>query len=173
MSPEYLVNGEGFELAKTLFENKMLGFLAVDESHCISVWGHDFRNSYLKLKIFREKFPKIPILALTATATRQVVEEIALLLNLKEPKLIKAKFDRPNLYLKCIKVDKLYEKDDGEEIISKDIVNNNLKPYLNKYNDGSKIIIYMNSRKNCQDMTDVIKNMGFKLNVIMLDYLKE
>ena len=162
MSPEYLVNGEGFELAKTLFENKMLGFLAVDESHCISVWGHDFRNSYLKLKIFREKFPKIPILALTATATRQVVEEISNLLNLKEPKLIKARFDRPNLYLKCVKVDKLYEKIDGEEVICRDIVNNNLKPYLNKYNDGSKIIIYMNSRKNCQDMTEVIKSMGFQ-----------
>ena len=50
MSPEYLIEGDGLELATSLIEDNKLGYFAVDESHCISVWGHDFRKSYLKLK---------------------------------------------------------------------------------------------------------------------------
>ena len=69
---EYLIKGDGIELARTLINNQKLGFLAVDESHCISVWGHDFRPEYLKISTFRELYPDIPILAVTATATKLV-----------------------------------------------------------------------------------------------------
>ena len=104
MSPEYLINGDGLELAKTLYKDNRLGYLAIDESHCISIWGHDFRKSYIKLYKFRKKFPTIPILAVTATATRIVVEDIAKQLRLKDQLLIHANFDRPNLYIKCVNV---------------------------------------------------------------------
>ena len=86
---------------------KKLGFLAIDEGHCISQWGHDFRPQYHQLFKFREKFPKIPILAVTATATETVVNDIIHVLKLKKPLVISASFDRPNLYIKCIDVNNL------------------------------------------------------------------
>jgi ATP-dependent DNA helicase RecQ len=104
MSPEYLINGDGLALAETLVDEKMLGFLAIDEAHCISKWGHDFRPNYQYIYKFRNKFPKIPILAVTATATPTVVNEIIDILKLNEPIIVKAKFDRPNLYIKCVDV---------------------------------------------------------------------
>jgi len=152
MSPEFLIRGDGLELANTLNEDKKLGFLAVDESHCISVWGHDFRSEYLKIKNFRTMFPKIPFLAVTATATFQVINEVALHLTLREPLLVRANFDRPNLFLKCIKV----ETTDQSEIVKM------IEPYLTKYR-YSKIIIYTNSRKDCVDYSDKI-NKKYKVN---------
>ena len=83
MSPEYLVKGDGLELAKSLIESNLLGFLAVDEAHCVSVWGHDFRPEYLKIREFRNLYPNIPILAVTATATKLVTSEITNFLNLQ------------------------------------------------------------------------------------------
>ena len=107
MSPEYLISGEGLNLAKVLVDEKKMGFLAIDEGHCISQWGHDFRPQYHQLFKFREKFPKIPILAVTATATETVVNDIIHVLKLKKPLVISASFDRPNLYIKCIDVNVL------------------------------------------------------------------
>lgn len=104
MSPEYLINNDGLALAETLVDEKMLGFLAIDEAHCISKWGHDFRHIYQLIYKFRNKFPKIPILAVTATATHNVVNEIIDILKLNEPLIVKANFDRPNLYIKCVDV---------------------------------------------------------------------
>ncbi len=143
MSPEYLIKGEGFELAKTLIENDRLGFLAIDESHCISVWGHDFRDDYLKIRRFRKFFPDIPIMAVTATATSQVVEDIVKHLELNNPKLIVANFDRPNIYLKCI----------GEKKINIEC----MEPWITKY-EGHKIIIYTNSREQTNELSKAINN---------------
>jgi len=106
MSPEYLIKGDGFELAKSMIDNNLLGYLAVDESHCISVWGHDFRPEYMKISEFRIQFPQIPIMAVTATATTIVKEEISRSLNLINPVVITDNFDRPNLYLKCLEYKK-------------------------------------------------------------------
>ena len=156
LSPEFLIHGDGMELADTLIKDKMLGYLAIDESHCISVWGHDFRNSYLKIKKFRQKYPKIPILAVTATATFKVVQEIAENLLLKEPILVRANFDRPNLYLKCVNV-----KNTNLDVIS---------PWLKKYRH-SKIIIYTNSRRECVEISDQLnQKYGDKKNKLSLAY---
>ena len=144
MSPEFLIKGDGLELINTLNDSKMLGFLAIDEAHCISVWGHDFRPEYLKIKSFRDLYPHIPILAVTATATNNVVKEIATNLNLSHPEIIKADFDRPNLFLECISVKK------------NDI--NLLKPYFKKYKN-EKIIIYTNSRQNTMDLSNEINQL--------------
>ena len=70
---------------------------AVDESHAVSEWGHDFRASYRKLHILRDRFPSIPIMALTATATSQVQHDIITLLKLRNPFVASTSFDRPNL----------------------------------------------------------------------------
>ena len=156
MSPEYLIEGDGFELASRLIETNQLGFLAIDESHCLSSWGHDFRPQYLKLVNFRELFPNIPILAVTATAKDQVVKEIIKFMKLKSPQIIKANFDRPNLFLECKsmpkeqlikgkRVIKIKEKSIAPNII--------IKPYVEKY-PNDRIIIYVNSR----DDTETISN---------------
>jgi superfamily II DNA helicase RecQ len=204
MSPEYLINGEGLELAKTLVEDKKLGYFAVDESHCISVWGHDFRRNYLKLYRFRKKFPEIPILAVTATATKVVVDEIDKYLKLKDRLLVTANFDRPNLYIKFVNVqhenlkkvgkrfcvngclhvfddssickkckidpDKHEYTEDEYAMLMKNKRRSSITKltemqlmdkWLRKY-EGSKIIIYSNSRKSCVEIAELINEKNKK-----------
>ena len=113
--------------------------------NCLQVSDQDI---YLKLNSFRKEFPKIPILALTATAIFRVVQEIAKHLELKDPLLVTTNFDRPNLYLKCIQVKKI-----GVSVMDK---------WLKKYR-SSKIIIYTNSRKGCVALSNEInKKYGNK-----------
>jgi RecQ family ATP-dependent DNA helicase len=146
MSPEYLIHGDGFELANSLMEENKLGYLAIDESHCISVWGHDFRDDYLKIRRFRKHFPSIPIMAVTATATIQVVEDIIKNLNMNNPKITIGNFDRPNIYLKTVGV--------------KNISLDDITVYIEKY-EGHKIIIYTNSREQTRDLSkDINKKYG-------------
>lgn len=144
MSPEYLIKGDGIELANSLVESNLLGFLAIDEAHCISVWGHDFRSDYLKIKNFRTLYPSIPILAVTATATNIVVEEIVNHLTLNKPQVIRANFDRPNIFLECVPVKKV------------DV--SILKPYFEKYKND-KIIIYTNSRQETMELANEINQI--------------
>jgi len=169
MSPEYLIKGDGFELVDSMVSNNLLGFLAVDESHCISVWGHDFRPEYMKIKEFRLKYPQIPIIAVTATATTLVKEEISKSLNLVDPVVVTANFDRPKLYLKCVefKKEKVIkpkrkkgelppEKDISD--ISGDIDLKLLFPFFDKYKND-KIIIYTNSRQMSVNLSNEINKV--------------
>ncbi|WPO82137.1 ATP-dependent DNA helicase RecQ [Chryseobacterium sp. JJR-5R] len=93
VSPERLTNKQFLQN----IEEIQLSFIAVDEAHCISEWGQDFRPSYQNIKNFRTNNPKIPCLALTATATPKVLEEIKLKLELKEPKVFQKSFKRENI----------------------------------------------------------------------------
>jgi len=152
MSPEYLIKGDGMELAKSLIEDNKFGFLAVDESHCISVWGQDFRPEYTNIKKFRHNFPQIPIIAVTATATDTVCDDITKLLNLNKPIIVRSSFDRPNLFISIkdiptipvIKNKKIKDQQIDKELIVLD--------YLNKYKND-KIIIYTNSRKETDELS--------------------
>jgi ATP-dependent DNA helicase RecQ len=156
MSPEYLIHGEGMELATTLMEQDRLGHLAIDESHCISMWGHDFRDSYMKIKRFRKKFPSIPIMAVTATATSTVVDDISVNLTLTNPLIVRANFDRPNLYLKCVKVNSIDET--------------MIEPWIKKYMND-KMIIYTNSRKDTSELARNINTLyGKKYSINCAGY---
>tara|TARA_Y100000385_G_C13071425_1_gene629246 strand:+ start:192 stop:1688 length:1497 start_codon:yes stop_codon:yes gene_type:complete len=146
-SPEFLILGEGLELIDMLVEEDKIAFLAVDESHCISVWGHDFRPNYLKIGRIRDKYPDIPILAVTATATKQVCSEIIQYLKMDNPKVITCNFDRPNLYLECTSC-KSIEKFDVSSIQHK----------LKKYNND-RIIIYVNKRDNAVKISEQIEKV--------------
>ncbi|PKN06029.1 MAG: ATP-dependent DNA helicase RecQ, partial [Deltaproteobacteria bacterium HGW-Deltaproteobacteria-7] len=95
ISPERLASA-----STTVFLQKLrISLFAVDEAHCISSWGHDFRPDYLKLHVLREKFPAVPLIALTATADRVIRRDILRQLDIPEEHQFIASFDRPNLSL--------------------------------------------------------------------------
>jgi len=148
MSPEFVIDGDGLELANTLIEKEMLKFVAIDESHCLSAWGHDFRPQYLKLKKFRDLFPTIPIMAVTATAKEQVVKEIINFMQLKNPHIIRANFDRPNLYLECKEIPKEIIKKKPKQVTYDKV----MREYIEKY-PNDRIIIYVNSRKKTEEFS--------------------
>ncbi|MFQ5734966.1 MAG: RecQ family ATP-dependent DNA helicase, partial [Planctomycetaceae bacterium] len=95
-APEWLVLATTIEFLK----QANVSLIAIDEAHCISAWGHDFRPEYRELRVLREAFPEVGIHAYTATATVQVREDIARELCLTDPKILVGSFDRPNLIYK-------------------------------------------------------------------------
>src|SRR5207248_7655079 len=84
---------------RDIFANSPISLVVVDEAHCISHWGHDFRPAYRQLSGLKSQFGDIPVLALTATATRQVVGDIIRQLGMRKPEGFKGSFFRPNLII--------------------------------------------------------------------------
>jgi len=119
--------------------------LAIDEAHCISQWGHDFRPDYRNLKSFRLSFPLIPIIALTATATPQVKDDIISELNLSNPKTFVSSFYRENLHIKVVP-----KKNELQKIIA----------LLAKHKDES-CIVYCFSRKDTEALATLLQEEGF------------
>lgn len=119
--------------------------LCLTISHCVSNWGFDFRPDYRRLDIIRTIIPDTPILALTATATAKVRQDIRTSLQLKNPREIVATFDRPNLTFY------VYEK---SNYIWRD-----LRPWITKNPNGS-IIVYVLQRKETEDFCKMIQNEG-------------
>jgi RecQ family ATP-dependent DNA helicase len=119
-----------------------ISLIAIDEAHCISSYGFDFRISYRELSFIRDIVPDVPILAVTATATEQVTKDICTVLKLNEPKVIKSSFDRENL--------SLHIKSKGKTI-STDLI-----PIINRHRNDS-IIIYCITRKDTEKITDLLK----------------
>ncbi|MBW1296559.1 RecQ family ATP-dependent DNA helicase [Aquimarina litoralis] len=141
LSPERLQQ----ELVKERLKKMNINLIAVDEAHCISQWGNDFRPSYKKIRILRELKPAVPIIALTASATPEVVDDIIKELDLFQPKVFKQSFFRSNLgYI-------VYETADK---------NNKLIQILEKYKGSS--IIYVRNRKTAIEISDFLNACGFK-----------
>ncbi|MEK6918670.1 MAG: ATP-dependent DNA helicase RecQ [Nanoarchaeota archaeon] len=141
IAPERLSQEEFKEFLKT----QKISLIAIDEAHCISEWGHDFRPEYRNLKKLREEYPKIPISALTATATEKVRLDIIKQLSLKEEKVFISSFNRKNLILKVVEKNR-----DVDRIIE----------LLPKYKDES-VIIYCFSRKDTESIAKNLTNYGF------------
>lgn len=119
--------------------------IAVDEAHCISEWGHDFRPEYRRLAELREVIPNVPMMALTATATERVREDIVRLLVLRDPVMFQASFNRPNL---------LYR------VLPKSDSHGQLIKFLSKRRDESGII-YCWSRKGAETLAESLCEAGF------------
>lgn len=122
-----------------------ISLIAIDEAHCISQWGHDFRPDYRNLKNLKHTFPNTPIIALTATATQKVREDIAHQLELKNSQEFVASFNRENLQLRVVKKKNSYEK---------------IVKILEKYKRES-VIIYCLSRKNTEELAADLNAAGF------------
>ena len=130
------------EIFKVRFEKMNINLIAIDESHCISQWGYDFRPSYLNIAVLREKKPTVPIIALTATATPDVVIDIQQKLQFKKEKVIQQSFERKNLVYTVLK-----EEDKHKKILR----------ILNKVAGTS--VIYVRSRKKTKEVAHfLIKN---------------
>src|SRR4051812_17443182 len=93
VAPERLVNPRFLDLLESL----TIGLFAIDEAHCVSQWGHDFRPEYIQLSILHERFPDVPRIALTATADQDTQREIRVRLALQDAEVYRASFDRPNI----------------------------------------------------------------------------
>ena len=139
VAPESLSKKETIDFFKTV----KISFLAVDEAHCISEWGHDFRPDYRNLRIILEQFEQnIPIIALTATATPKVQEDIMKNLRITGAKVFKASFNRPNLY---------YEVRTKTQQVDSDIIR------FIKQNPGKSGIIYCLSRKRVEELAETLQ----------------
>lgn len=106
LAPERLCSDNFVNILKTM----KISFFAIDEAHCISMWGHDFRPEYRRLGELREVFPKVSFHAYTATATERVQEDIAKQLRLKNPEILVGSFDRPNLHYKVYQKSNIFDQ---------------------------------------------------------------
>jgi len=93
VSPERLLTRSFYDIMQQM----NISLFAIDEAHCISSWGHDFRPEYTKMKFLKNSFPKVPIMALTATADKLTRKDIVNQLGLRNPEIFVSSFDRPNL----------------------------------------------------------------------------
>jgi len=142
VAPESLTKEENLEFLK----NVKVSFYAVDEAHCISEWGHDFRPEYRRIRPIIDTIGRSPIIALTATATPKVQHDIQKNLGILEAGIFKSSFNRPNLYY---------------EVKSKQDVTKEIIKYI-KNNPGKSGIIYCLSRKKVEEMAEVLKVNGIK-----------
>lgn len=122
-----------------------LNLIAVDEAHCISEWGHDFRPSYRKIKSIRELFPKTPIIALTATATKKVIDDIETNLEMENVNIFKESFFRNNVAYQ------IFTKENKLQLLERVFEKN-----------PSPTIVYVNSRKKTEEIANYINSRGFK-----------
>lgn len=142
VAPERL-DGEGFG---EIISGLRLSFLAVDEAHCISQWGQDFRPSYLRILQFIQNLPRRPVVgAFTATATDQVRQDVERLLGLQNPVRMVTGFDRPNLYF---------------EVSHPELKDRELKHLLATRRDKSGII-YCATRRKVESVCEMLKDMGY------------
>ncbi|MBO6606985.1 DNA helicase RecQ [Psychroserpens sp.] len=144
VAPESLTKEEHVEFLRT----QTISFMAVDEAHCISEWGHDFRPEYRNLRhIIKRIGDNIPIIGLTATATPKVQEDILKSLDIQNAKTFKASFNRPNLY---------YEIRPKTKNVDADIIR------FVKKNEGKSGIVYCLSRKRVEELAQVLQVNGIK-----------
>jgi len=123
-----------------------ISLFAIDEAHCVSEWGHDFRPDYLQLAAIVSSFPRVPIAAFTATATERVQEQIAEKLGLREPYTVRASFDRPNLFY---------------EVAEKTNAKGQILRFVRKH-PGQAGIIYRTSRSSVEETADFLIDQGIK-----------
>ncbi|MBW6441007.1 DNA helicase RecQ [Patescibacteria group bacterium] len=143
VAPERIVLPDFISFLQSLNIN----LIAIDEAHCISEWGHDFRPEYRQLKLIKEHLPKIPLIAMTATAISEVQEDIVTQLKLENPKCYRASLNRSNLFYQVKPKDTAYQQ---------------LLHYLKDHNKDSGII-YCQSRKDTDNLANKLQSDGYRV----------
>ncbi|PKV50891.1 ATP-dependent DNA helicase RecQ [Aquimarina sp. MAR_2010_214] len=140
LSPERLQQ----DIVQERLKQMNINLIAIDEAHCISQWGNDFRPSYKKIEILRKIHPSVPMIALTASATKEVVDDIMIELDLFQPKIFRQSFFRPNLGYRV------------ENVVDK---NYKLTQILDTYPGTS--IVYVRNRKSAIEISDFLNASGY------------
>ncbi len=123
-----------------------LALFAIDEAHCVSQWGHDFRPEYLQLSILHERFPRVPRIALTATADEPTRREILVRLGLEAARVFVASFDRPNIRYR---------------VVAKQNAREQLRRFLEAEHRGEAGIVYCLSRRRVEETAEWLRARGF------------
>ena len=143
VAPERLMTPRCLEL----FESAHISLFAIDEAHCVSQWGHDFRPEYIRLSILHERFPHVPRIALTATADQLTRAEIAQRLQLEEARQFVSSFDRPNIRYSIV------EKTNGRK---------QLLDFISAEHPGDSGIVYCLSRKKVEETAEFLNENGIR-----------
>jgi len=145
VAPERLV-GDGGDGFLKLLESRPVSFIAVDEAHCISQWGHDFRPEYRQLARLRDRWPSVSLHAYTATATTRVRKDIVAQLGLRDPAELVGSFDRPNLVYR---------------VLARATLKAQIKDVLERHR-GQAGIVYCTSRKEVDNLSQWLNDTGWR-----------
>ena len=144
-APERILTPRFTGMLESLNERCLLSLFAIDEAHCVSQWGHDFREEYLGLSMLHERFPGVPRVALTATADDHTRADIIQRLQLEEARLFVASFDRPNIRY---------------TIVEKDEPRKQLLRFIRDEHDGDAGVVYCQSRKKVEETASWLASEG-------------
>ena len=144
-APERITNPRFLAMLASLHERGKLSLFAIDEAHCVSQWGHDFREEYLQLSVLHEQFPDVPRIALTATADDLTRADIVSRLQLEDARLFLSSFDRPNIRY---------------TIVEKDNARAQLLRFIRDEHDGDAGIVYCQSRKKVDETAAWLSEEG-------------